>query len=270
MPAPVKPDRTEAMVAALVASKKYHDTLPETIRTVVQEEMARHRTPKEAEKAARKRLHNIMAPYLGDPDYDAEHLALEKAFASGDDTLIRQVCLSILKSHESTEERLPILGEFYTRIFEVTGKPESILDIACGLNPLAFRWMDLPDITRFYAYDIHAPRIDLINTYFKLEGLAPLARLSDVAIRFPQEEADMALFLKELPRLERNYGKLGGALLESLQVKTLVVSFPTVSLHGGRSLIDMYRRYFGDLTKDKGWRVAEILFESEMVFCVEK
>lgn len=270
MSAPDKPDRAEMMVAALGASKKYHDTLPETIRALVREEMARHKAPKDAEKAVRKRLHSIMAPYLGDPDYEAVEGSLEEAFALGDDEGIRQVCLRILKSHESTEERLPILDRFYEDIFAVTGKPGSILDIACGLNPLAFRWMDLPATTQFYAYDILAPRIDLINAYFRLEGLAPLARLSDVAVQFPREEADMSLFLKELPRFERNYGKLGLPLLEALRVKTLVVSFPTISLHGGRSLVEMYRRYFSEMIAGKPWRVSELLFDSEMVFCVEK
>jgi 16S rRNA (guanine(1405)-N(7))-methyltransferase len=270
MPALDKLDRAEAMVTALGQSKKYRDTLPETIRALVREELARHRTPKEAEKAVRKRLHNIMAPYLGDPDYAAEQASLEQAFAGGDDGQIRQVCLHILKSHESTEERLPILDRFYAEIFAVTGKPGSILDIACGLNPLAFRWMGLPTTTQFYAYDILTPRIDLINTYFRLEGLSPSARLADVAVQFPQEEADMALFLKELPRFEHNYGKLGLPLLEALKVKTLVVSFPAISLHGGRSLVEMYRRYFGEMIAGKGWRVVELLFDSELVFCVEK
>lgn len=270
MSSPDKPDRAESITTALGASKKYHDTLAGTIRAVVQEEMARHRTPKEAEKAARKRLHHIMAPYLGDPDYVAAAASLEAAFAAGDGEGIRAVCLDILKSHGSTDERLPILDRFYADIFAVTGKPGAILDIACGLNPLAFRWMGLPNSIQFYAYDILAPRIDLINTYFRLEGLPPLARLQDVAYQFPQEEADVALFLKELPRFERNYGKRGLALLEELRVKTLVISFPTISLHGGRSLVDMYRRYFRDLVADQRWRVVELLFDSEMVFCVEK
>ena len=80
----------------------------------------------------------------------------------------------------------------------------------------------------------------------------------------------MALFLKELPRFERNYGKRGLALLQALKVKTLVVSLPAVSLHGGRSLVDMYRRYFADLLAGQNWRVTELLFDTEMVFCVEK
>jgi 16S rRNA (guanine(1405)-N(7))-methyltransferase len=270
MPALDKLDRAEAMVAALGASKKYRDTSAETIRALVREELARHRNPKEAEKAVRKRLHNIMAPYLGDPDYAAERVALQEAFAAGDDAGIRQVCLRILKSHESTEERLPILDRFYQQIFAITGQPGSILDIACGLNPLAFRWMNLPASTRFTAYDILEPRIELINAYFRLEGLAPLARLNDVAVEFPQEEADIALFLKELPRFERNYGKLGRPLLEALKVRWLVISFPAISLHGGRSLVEMYRRYFHEMIAGEDWRVTELAFDSELVFCVEK
>ena len=270
MPALDKLDRAEAIVEALSRSKKYRDTSAQTIRALVNEELARHRNPKEAEKAVRKRLHNIMAPYLGDPDYSAERAELEKAFETGEDAHIRQVCLRILKSHESTDERLPILDRFYDEIFAITGKPGSILDIACGLNPLAFRWMGLPASIQFHAYDILAPRIELINAYFRLEGLAPLAQMNDVAVQFPQEEADIALFLKELPRFERNYGKLGLPLLDTLKVRWLVVSFPAISLHGGRSLVEMYRRYFGEMIAGKAWRIIEIAFDSELVFCVEK
>jgi 16S rRNA (guanine(1405)-N(7))-methyltransferase len=267
---PDKLDRTGAIVEALGASKKYRDTLRETIQAVVQEEMSHHRTARQAEKAARKRLHNIMAPYLGDPDYGRATVALEAAFAAQDESDIQRVCLDILRSHESTGERLPILDRFYAEIFAVIGKPGVILDVACGLNPLAFRWMGLPATTRFYAYDILGPRIDLINAYFRLEGLPQLARLQDVAVQVPQEEGDVVLFLKELPRFERNYGKRGLALLEAVRVKNLVVSFPTISLHGGRSLLEMYRRYFHDLVAGKGWRITELLFDGELVFCVEK
>jgi 16S rRNA (guanine(1405)-N(7))-methyltransferase len=270
MPTADKPDRAEAMIAALGASKKYHDTLGDTIRAVVAEEMARHKAPKEAEKVVRKRLHNIMAPYLGDPAYPAVRATLESAFAAGDNAAIRGICFDVLKAHDSTRERLPILERFYGEIFDVTGLPGAILDVACGLNPLALRWMGLPGSALFHAYDIHAPRVELINAYFTLEGLAPLAKLQDIALECPVEEGDVALFLKELPRFERNYGKRGLALLEALKVKWLVVSFPAISLHGGRSLVEMYRRYFGEMIAGKGWRVRELLFESEMVFCVEK
>ncbi len=43
----------------------------------------------------------------------------------------------ILKTHSSTKERLTAYPSLYKRIFDITGKPSSILDLACGLNPFS-------------------------------------------------------------------------------------------------------------------------------------
>jgi len=228
----------------------------------------------------RKRLHSIMAPYLGDPDYEEAARQLAAAFANGNQDQIRAVCLDIMHSHLSTRERLPILDNFYRTIFQVTGQPHSILDIACGLNPLALPWMGLSvnseqltvnsDVVRYYAYDIHEPRIEFINHYFALAGLPPLAQVQDVALRFPEESGDVALFLKEMPRFERNYHGLGRPLLEAIRAHWLVVSFPTISTHGGRNLTGRYRDFMHELIEGQAWPVTELLFEGELVFVLDK
>lgn len=260
----------EAVIAAVKGSRKYRDASEETIRELAAEALRQHRRPKQAVKAVRKRLHSIMAPYLGDPDYEATLLELTAAFASGDQEQIRAVCWAGLSRHLSTRERLPIMEQFYTRVFGKTGVPESILDVACGLNPLAFPWMGLPVPVNYYAYDIHEPRIEFLNRYFALQGLPQLARLQDVALSFPEERADVALFLKEMPRFERNYKGLGRPLLEALRARHVVISFPTISTHGGRDLTRRYRQFFYELIEGKPWSATELLFEGELVFCVDK
>jgi 16S rRNA (guanine(1405)-N(7))-methyltransferase len=174
-------------------------------------------------------------------------------------------------AHLSTRERLPILDQFYDEIFAVTGRPARILDLACGLNPLAFPWMELPVLgTDFVAYDIHEPRVNFLNHYFILQGLPPLAYVHDIALQPPGESGDLALFLKEMPRFERNYAGGGRELLQSLDVRWLVVSFPTISTHGGRNLTNRYREFFFELIDGTGWPVTELLFDTELVFCAEK
>jgi len=220
----VQESEIEVVVTAVKHSAKYGDTSEATIRELAAEAVRQHKKSKPAIKAVRARLHSIMAPYLGDPDYEAETVRLNAAFAAHDAQAIETVCLDCLHAHLSTRERLPILAEFYERIFTITGRPQSIMDIACGLNPLALRWMGLELVgskqlavsreglkegLKFYAYDIHEPRIHFINHYLQLEGLEPLARVQDVAMDFPQEQVDVALFLKEMPRFERNYGGRG-------------------------------------------------------------
>jgi 16S rRNA (guanine(1405)-N(7))-methyltransferase len=260
----------EEVVAAVKGSRKYGDTSEETIRCLAAEAIRQHKRPKAAIKAVRKRLHSIMAPYLGDPDYEITAAALDAAFAAGDEAEVKEICISALESHLSTRERLPIMKTFYDQIFQVTGTPARLLDIACALNPMAFPWMGLPASVEYYAYDIHEPRIDFLNHYFRLQGLAPLARLQDVALTPPQETADVALFLKEMPRFERNYPGSGRELLENLPVRYLVISFPTISTHGGRSLVTRYRQFFTELVAGQDWPVEELMFDGEMVFIAKK
>ncbi|MEJ2750056.1 MAG: hypothetical protein P8183_19440 [Anaerolineae bacterium] len=265
----------EQVVTAVKQSQKYGDTSEATIRDLAETALRQYKKPKKAIKAVRTQLHSIMAPYLGDPDYAAAAAQLDAVFAVGDAAEIEAVCREIMGYHLSTRERLPILADFYAQIFGVTGRPQVILDIACGLNPLAFPWMGLeptpaPAGVDFYAYDIHEPRIDFLNHYFRLQGLRPLAKLQDVALQFPVEKADVALFLKEMPRFERNYHGRGRPLLEALNVHWLVLSFPTISTHGGRNLTNRYRDFMYQLIAGHDWPVTELLFEGELVFCVEK
>lgn len=260
----------EKIVATVKQSKKYRDASEETIRQLASAALRQYKRPKQAVKAVRTQLHSIMAPYLGDPDYRAATETLTTAFATGDPAKIQEVCADLMGSHLSTRERLPILSEFYSRIFEVTGKPRTVLDVACGLNPLAIPWMGLEAPVDYYAYDIHEPRIRFLNLFFSLQRMPELARLQDVAIRSPREKGDVALFLKEMPRFERNYRGMGSSLLAALRTRYLVVSFPTISTHGGRNLTNRYRDFFYELTADRPWTITELLFDGELVFCADK
>ena len=51
-----------------------------------------------------------------------------------------------------------------------TNASDRVLDLACGLHPLAFPWMGLPLTTQYYAYDIHQPRVDLIGHFFNFKS----------------------------------------------------------------------------------------------------
>ncbi len=276
---PAMSSELEAVVTAVKQSNKYGDASEETIRMLAETAVRQHKKRKAAIKAVRAQLHSIMAPYLGDPAYETAVARLETVFAAGDAAQIKAVCWDILGDHLSTRERLPILPDFYPRIFEVTGQPNTILDIACGLNPLAWPWMGLDggqraagggERFRFYAYDIHEARVVFLNRFFQLAGLPQLAKLQDVALDLPQERGDVALFLKEMPRFERNYHGRGRPLLEALNVHWLVISFPTVSAHGGRNLTNRYREFMAQLIDGHDWPVTEILFDGELVFCVKK
>jgi 16S rRNA (guanine(1405)-N(7))-methyltransferase len=269
---PISSLEMQKMIAELRSLRKYQGLeIPEaTLHNLLEQELGLQRNSKDAVQAVRKKLHNIIAPYLGDPDYSSAALDLDAAFNASDPQSIRQVCSSILSTHASTLERLPILDEFYRRIFEFTGKPGSIMDLACGLNPFSFPWMGLNTTTRYTAYDLHQPRLNLIDHYFKLQGLAPLAIQQDILVDPPRQETDMAFFFKEAHRFEQRQRGCNRNFWQALNVHYLLVSLPTSSLSGKHNLLDRQRHLVYTTLEPFRWKVDEIIFSTEIVFCIEK
>lgn len=265
-------DITAAFIAEVRQSRKYRELdLPEqTLTDLIGQEVGRHKSDREALQAARMRLHNLVAPYLGDPDYPVAALQLEAAFASREPGAIQAACADILKTHASTRERLPHLDQFYTAIFSITGRPATLLDLACGLNPLAFPWMDLPPATHYHAYDLHQPRVALLNHYFRLQGLAPLAEQRDILVEPPQIEADVAFFFKEAHRFEQRRRGCNRPFWLSLHVKWLVVTLPASSLTGRHDLAAGHRKLVSKALAGLDWPVMEQQVGNELIFCIHK
>jgi 16S rRNA (guanine(1405)-N(7))-methyltransferase len=256
----------------ILASRKYRDLgIPtETVRDLLAQELPRHRGQRQAVDSVRRKLHNIVAPYLGDPDYSDAANDLDAVFASRDDAAVRTVCAQIMAAHASTRERLPILEDFYARIFACTGLPETILDLACGLNPFSLPWMKLPSTAHYYAYDLHQPRLDLINHFFGLLGMPHLAIHQDILVKPPEVDAQLAFFFKEAHRFEQRQHGCNRSFWQVLQVEHLLVSLPTTSLSGRHSLVDRQRQLVYATLDGLSWQVEEILFENEIVFWIKK
>ena len=262
----------EKLVYEILNLAKYRDLgLPEeTIRDVVTYEFNTQKNLPAAEKSARKKIHNIIANYLGHPDYDGAKIHLEEAAASNDPVSVKNTCREILQTHVSTSERLPDIEMLYQKIFNITGKPATILDLACGLHPLAFPWMDLPSSTNYHAYDIVRPRVDMINHFFNTMGLLPLAETRDILVDPPTAEADVAFIFKEIHRFEQRKKDSSFQLYTALNAKRLVVSLPAQSIHSKHDFTQSYRNLFYKTLHNQRWPVTELLIGMEMFFIIEK
>jgi len=263
----------ETLIDQLRAGRSYKDLdLPdETLRDLLALELSRYKKPADALKSARAKLHNILAPYLGDLDYSQAASDLHSAFESGYAEAVENTCRSFLEQHDSTRERLAYLEGFYKGIFSICGQPAAVLDLACGLNPFALPWMGLPRTTRFYAYDILPARIALINEFLRLSGCQPLAEVRDILVRPPEIEADAAFLFKEAHRLEKRRKGCNRALWAALKVKFLFVSLPRRSLDGKRDLRERMRGLVADNITDGDWDArGELDFPGEMVFWMKR
>jgi 16S rRNA (guanine(1405)-N(7))-methyltransferase len=259
-------------VTEVLSSKKYRSAglNPETVADLIRQEALKHPSKKTALKAVKRKLHNIVAPYLGEPDYaDLNERLTQIPETSLDSQPLRSFCQAVLAQHASTAERIPLMADFYAQLFEATGKPNTILDLACGLHPLAFPWMCLPTTVHYHAYDIIQPRVDFINLFFSKIGLTPLANNRDILISPPTLHADLALFFKEAHRFEKRQPGCNRAFWESLNVDTLAVSLPTQNISGTHSLLEGHRNLVqANLPVNR--RVRELSFGNEMIFIIER
>ena len=264
----------EAILAALRASSKYAEVSPDLLRHIAIEELGKRRNTKEAIKAAKNKLHQIGGAYQGDMRYAKWLAAL---VASPHPLTSSPTLTSILAQHASTRERLPLLDTFYSRIFAaIPASVQSVLDVACGLNPLTLPSIPLPKDIRYIACDIYADMVDFLNQCLGLMGYPNAhAEVCDVisalgnkdsALRTP---VDVAFVLKTIPCLEQVDKAIGPRLLDALNARFIVVSFPAQSLGGKhKSMAANYAAHFDELILGRAWQVQRLDFATELVFVV--
>jgi 16S rRNA (guanine(1405)-N(7))-methyltransferase len=261
----------ESIVAAVSSSRKYRSVCAATVRRLAVRELARQGNVQMALKATKRRLHQAYGAFECGIDYAAGYRRLEAAYRTAAVEEIRAACEHLLRLHTSTRERLPILKQFYEGIFAITGRPASILDLGCGLNPLTLPWMGLADGATYVALDVDAERTRFLNRYLVLAGCPMLARSQDILSQLPDDTAELALLLKMSPTLERQEPGSTQRLIEGLQVQWIVVSFAVHSLGGrARGMRDHYQRQFHKMAATRGWPVSELLFATELAYVVEK
>ncbi len=133
---------------------------------------------------------------------------------------------NLLKTHRSTAERL----EFYPELKKLIEKlkVESILDLGCGLNPLAL--VDLR--IQYYAVDVREDELEIVKDYFsknKVNGKVVISDISDINLK--KFKIDLCLILKVLDILP-NKKEISEKILKELQSKHILISFATKTLSG--------------------------------------
>jgi 16S rRNA (guanine(1405)-N(7))-methyltransferase len=259
----------EELVQAVLGSPKYRSVDPALVARIGESELSKGRKLKEAVKATKKKLHQIGGAYLTDvPRYSKWLVSLTKA--EHDPKALKPICREVMASHVSTRERLPILTKFYATLFAQLPEITSILDVACGLNPLAIPWMPLQPGTQYYAVDMYADMVAFVQAFMDMLPVEGWAEVCDVAAAPPTQPVDLALVLKAIPCLEQIDKHAGERLLDSLQAKYMLISFPARSI-GGREkgMRENYEERFTQLTEGRGWHIQRFEFETELAFLVE-
>lgn len=269
-----QPNGTKPPVASIVqqvlASRKYRSVAPDLVAQLAAQELAKGRSLRQAVKAVKNQLHQSAGAYqAGAMSYDRWLDELREAYTAGEPEALQQVLRRILAAHASTRERLPFLEAFYTEIFALLPPVRSVLDVACGLNPLARPWMPLPATVPYLGLDIYQDQMAFIKEFFALADLAGDARAHNVLAGLPSGVYDLVLLLKTLPCLEQMDRHASQRLLDQVTAPNLVISFPRRSLGGRAKGMDAhYGERFAALWQDRPGQVTRLDFPNELVFVV--
>ena len=265
-------DELEQLVSEVLRSPKYRTVSTDLVANVGARELAARGSLREAIKATKNKLHQVGGAYFAAAMRYREWLAaLDEAAHAADRTAWLQACAHVLEQQSSTRERLGILDQFYETALAGLPPGGRVLDIACGLNPVAIPWMRLPEDVEYLAYDIYGDMVEFLQQFLHIAGVRGQAELRDVLQTPPDHCADVALVLKSLPCLEQLDRTAGARLIEVLRAKYVVVSFPVRSL-GGRSkrMSQNYEEHFWELLRGKPWPVQRFQFATELVFVIQK
>ncbi len=249
------------LVKLIKNSKKYKEISGEIIKTRVEEFLKKY--PYADEKLALKEIKASLHKTHGSFRFSTK--LKNKYIQTGD-------FLELLKSNRSTKERLEIYPELYEEIFEITGKPSSVVDLGCGLNPLSFSHMNLDKKIKYFAYDINESDKEIINHFFKsekIDGKAEILDLSKIENVKELPNAEICFMFKLLDVLEKKGHKYSEEIILELikKYKFIVVSFSKLTV-SGKPMNFPYRGWIEKMLERKKLNSKLLNFPNEFFYII--
>jgi 16S rRNA (guanine(1405)-N(7))-methyltransferase len=253
---------TAEIVDRVRRSARYRSVDPALLARLAAEELPRSRNADDAVKRVKRRLHQAVGAFRSGSRITAP-------WPVDDPDALRAACLDAMRRHASTRERVAHLDRFYRGIWDVTGVPSRLLDLGCGLGPLALPWMEI-GTAHLTAVDVDAGVLEVVEGFLAAAGQPHRVEALDlVGAPAPPGTANVVLLLKLVTTLDRQDPAAAARLLRDISADHAVVSFATRSL-GGRAdgRARTYRDRVERLAIDSGRvrSVAEASVPGEITF----
>jgi 16S rRNA (guanine(1405)-N(7))-methyltransferase len=260
------------IVAGVMKKPKYAGISMEIIQRIAAMELQKRKTLKEAVKGTLSKLHQLGGAYLEQrPDFaqwSREIAELPEDLRSAE---VKDFCLEKMRGHASTSERLPFIDDFYQTCLRSIAPIHSVLDLGCGIHPLALPWMPLAEDPMYLGMDIFKEMTDFDQRFLQQVRLRGRVLFGDFLGALPKQRYQLALCLKIIPLIDQVSQGITRAWLEDLPAEHILVSFPTASLGGrGKGMPAHYRERFTQLTLASQWRVESFEFPGELAFLLRR
>ncbi|MBN1923796.1 MAG: methyltransferase domain-containing protein [Nanoarchaeota archaeon] len=242
-----------------LVKKVINNNLNTKIKKLIKEERFKNKDFKEFIKIVRSQLRRQYGAFQN-PKMERMELVKKKDY------------LNLLKSHQSTKERLPYYKDFYNKLWKITGKPGSILDVGCGMNPVSFEYMNLGNNIEYLALDISKKDLEVISEYFRQKGINGSVKVFDAArddYNF-NKVFDACFCFKLFEILETtNSHRLTEDIILKLPAKQVIASFSTKTLSDA-PMTKKRRVWFEVMLKRLGYSFETIELANELFYCFKK
>ncbi|MEK6855247.1 MAG: hypothetical protein AABX73_03415 [Nanoarchaeota archaeon] len=169
---------------------------------------------------------------------------------------------NLLRTHSSTSERI----DFYPSLKKMIKnlKIKSILDLGCGLNPIALSDKKI----KYYASDIKEDELSLIESYFAQNKINGRTFVYDIrAIKDDLPKADLCLLFKVIDLVSKNNKSLTKNILSNIKCKYILVSFPTKKL-SGRPMSKPKRIWFERILAELNMKFETFQSDNEIFYLI--
>lgn len=262
----------EDVIRQATTADAYRSIHPDVIRRIAENEARKGYKSRELVKSIRSKLHQVGGAYLPEvfnpQRFSAELIPLPHELTTPE---VQSFCRKKMENHTSSKERLPFIERFFQDTLGDLSPIQSVLDLACGLTPLAIPWMPLAKDVQYIALDMYANLAEILNSFFHQMNVNGEAVFGDVLTHPLQYPVDVALILKTLPCLEQQHKGAGQVILDRIQAGHILVSYPLRSLGGNRKGMGAtYEADFNALAAGKDWQVKRFEFPNELVFRIDR
>jgi 16S rRNA (guanine(1405)-N(7))-methyltransferase len=262
----------DSILKTVLEKPSYQSIHSGFINRILEQEIQRRNSSKEVLKAVLSRLHQLTSGYLvKKTNYDSWVEELGHLPHDLNSPHLRNFCTQKMREHASTRERIPILENFFQQTLSSLAPIQSMLDVGCGLNPLAIPWMLVNSHVKYMGVDIFGKMIDFLNHFIKHVAIQGEIICGDILKPDALKPAQLVLALKMLPLLEKIEKGISQTWLDSLPAEHVLVSYPIASLSGrSKGMRRNYANQFAQLIQGKKWKVQLFDFPSELAFLIHK
>ncbi len=239
----------EKLIGEIKQKPEFKDLPDSFIKKILQNYIDKHNLPIPDNKKSRKLLIKIIRSEL--------------RTSAGQYVGKNRNSKDALSYHKSTNERLNEYDYIKSKIEELNA--QSILDLGCGMNPIAIAKKGI----RYYAYDIKYEYLDRIKEHFIENNITGEVHHEDITqiTEFPQ--VDLCLMLKLLDILGKNKKEISKKLITKIDSEYFIISFATKTL-SGKEMNRPYRRWFEKLLKELKLECEIHRTSNELFYIIKK